>query len=161
MTARRPAQVLVLAVVLSLSACAGKSQAPTADDAAGAAAPTSAEPKEPEMTTTTVLVSVAEPATIAAAAMKISLVEVRDSRCPKGVTCIWAGHAAVSLRVERDGAADEVIQIGTEAPADTQLPFDAEVGPWRLHLLALEPYPIAGTEVAQSEYRARIDVSRR
>jgi hypothetical protein len=26
-----------------------------------------------------------------------------DSRCPRGVTCIWAGNAKILLKVEKDG----------------------------------------------------------
>ncbi len=34
---------------------------------------------------------------------------VSDSRCPAGVTCVWAGTVTIKAKLEKEGNADEVI----------------------------------------------------
>src|SRR5215207_9609664 len=62
----------------------------------------------------TVTVSQDRPATIAQEQLTLSLVEVKDSRCPVGTQCIWAGHAAVTLGVGKTGGPVQPVVIGTE-----------------------------------------------
>ena len=93
-------------------------------------------------------------------ALTVQFMRVKDSRCPKDVTCIWAGHAAVTLKVAAPRAAATSIVIGTAAPAGMNLPFEASVGPYRFSLLGLEPDNSQAAPVASKQYRARIQVSR-
>ncbi|NJB87240.1 hypothetical protein GGR26_003020 [Lewinella marina] len=60
---------------------------------------------------------------------------LEDSRCPRGVQCIQAGRAVVSVQVLRDGAlTEDTVTIDGNAITTDQGP---------LQLLELEPYPDA------------------
>jgi len=71
---------------------------------------------------------------------------VSDSRCPKNVNCITAGEAVVILEGRVGKGAPETLEVrlsGGEGASDT--------GTWtqydgyRIRLLELEPYPVAGS----------------
>lgn len=79
----------------------------------------------------------------------------QDSRCPTGVTCIWAGDAVAELRVERDGAAPEVVSLHTNAGSGQA----ASVAGLSLRLVRLEPYPEADHPIAAGDYRLVLSVT--
>jgi len=93
---------------------------------------------------------------ITAEALTIELVSVKDDRCPENVSCIWAGHAAVTLKVGKVGAATRTITLGTQAPPHMRLPYDAAYEGYRFHLAKLEP---GNTQSSATPYRATITVS--
>jgi hypothetical protein len=93
------------------------------------------------------------------AGLTLQLMRVTDSRCPKGVACIWAGHAAVTLRVMAPGQPAATIVIGTAAPASMNLPFEATAASHRFTLLGLEPQNSQDGPVPVKQYRARVRVS--
>jgi hypothetical protein len=93
------------------------------------------------------------------AGLTIQLLRVNDSRCPKGVACIWAGHAAVTLKVTAAGQPATTIVIGTAAPAGMNLPFEATAAAHRFTLIALEPQNSQDTPVPVKQYRARVRIS--
>ena len=88
-----------------------------------------------------VVVSQGQAVFIAAESLKLELLDANDGRCPPDVTCVWAGHATVTLQVTKaDGSAEKIV-IGTFAPADFKLPFDATSAGYAFHLEALESRP--------------------
>src|SRR3546814_8055364 len=103
----------------------------------------------------TVTVARGKPATIPDESLRIELVSVKDDRCPVGVSCIWAGHAAVTLKVSKPGSATRTVTIGSEAPPSMGLPYDAAFANYRLHLVKLEP---GNTHAPITAYRATISV---
>jgi hypothetical protein len=100
-----------------------------------------------------------EPLVIADESLTLTLVDVKDRRCPQEVQCIWAGHAAVTLQVGKAGWDAELVTIGTYAPAGMKLPFDAQYGHYQLHLVGLKPGKSALAPVALPQYRATITVT--
>lgn len=104
----------------------------------------------------TVTVSRDQPAHLAAESLRIELVSVKDDRCPEGVNCIWAGHAAVTLTVTKAGGASKTVTIGTQAPPHMRLPYDAAYEDHVLHLVRLEP---GNTQAPATRYRATVTVS--
>jgi len=139
-------RILLLTLTLAALGCA---TARTAD------APALAPPEAPSMYTVTV--SRGQPVHIPAESLTMELISVKDDRCPQGVTCIWAGHAAVTLKVSKPGAATQTITIGTEAPSHMGLPYDAAYENYLLHLMTLEP---GNTQWLTAPYRATVRVSR-
>jgi hypothetical protein len=107
-----------------------------------------------------VTVSQDRPVTIAQEQLTLSLVEVKDSRCPVGTQCIWAGHAAVTLGVGKTGGPLQPVVIGTEAPDNLKLPHKATYGPYTLSLPKLEPWPTKDAGVPQPRYVATVQVTR-
>lgn len=108
----------------------------------------------------TVSVSQGRPATIAQEQLTLSLTDVKDSRCPVGVQCIWAGHAVVTLAVGKKGAPPQPVLIGTEAPENLKLPYKATQGPYTLSLAKLEPLPTKDGGVPLQRYVATVQVTR-
>lgn len=92
-------------------------------------------------------------------ALTVELVEINDSRCPAKVTCIWAGHAAVTLQVSKSGSSAGHVTIGTEAPPGMKLPGDASYGGYLFHLVGLEPGNADGSTQAVPSQRATIKIS--
>lgn len=97
---------------------------------------------------------------IADQSLTIELVEINDSRCPIKVTCIWAGHAAVTLQVSKPGSLAGRVVIGSEAPSSMKLPSDTNYGGYLFHLVELERGNADGSIEAVPLQRATISVSR-
>ncbi len=115
----------------------------------------------PAPDTVTIDLTSATPVTVAGYGLTIGMTDVADSRCPVGARCVWAGHAAVTLRVgTQDGKFVHVV-IGTEAPAGMSLPFEADVGNYRFSLIQLEPAPQAIEPVTLAQYHAAVRVAKR
>lgn len=108
----------------------------------------------------TLVLARGQQATIADASLSVELVEINDSRCPANVTCIWAGHAAVTLQVGRPGSPAERVVIGTEAPDSMGLPGDAGYAGYSFHLLELERGNADGSTPSVPAQRATIKVSK-
>jgi hypothetical protein len=94
-----------------------------------------------------------ESVSVKAADMKVRFVAViEDSRCPKNLTCIWAGQVKVQLEVQVASQAASPMEIveGTTAPA----------GEYRVTLVRVGPEPLNGAEIAPQDYRATLKVER-
>lgn len=75
---------------------------------------------------------------------------VSDSRCPKGVQCVWAGEATVRLWLRQGQGAKQTLTLGTQAGVARA----AGLSDHQLQLLELAPYPVAGRSVALTDYVA-------
>lgn len=77
---------------------------------------------------------------------------LEDSRCPKNVTCIWAGQAKVKVRVKPQGGSIDVREI-TFKPGFQGAIFLVETKDCRILLENLHPYPmVSAEEVAKKGY---------
>jgi len=92
--------------------------------------------------------------------LTVELTEINDSRCPAKVTCIWAGHAAVTLQVSKPGLVAGRVVIGSEAPSSMNLPSDANYGGYLFRLVELERGNADGSTQPSPSQRATISVSR-
>lgn len=90
-------------------------------------------------TSFTMQLRVGEAKSLADNALNVKLVDTKDSRCPPGAYCIWAGHASATLLVTHKGSAPETVQVGTLAPPEMKLPGAAVTGGWRFTLQSMEP----------------------
>ncbi len=74
-----------------------------------------------------------------------------DSRCPKGVTCIWPGEAKLVLGIHFDGRyfEKEVVIQGTGG----EFPVSED---FRIQVYNLSPYPEATKPIAPEDYRLSI-----
>lgn len=91
---------------------------------------------------------------VAGTSQTIAFVGVtEDSRCPAGVTCVWAGNGKVRLRV-RSADRDSSVDLNT-----TLEPHAATVGAIRIELKVLAPSPRAGVPIPSASYRARLLVT--
>lgn len=79
-----------------------------------------------------------------------------DSRCPTGVTCIWAGQVSCSLEVTTPGKTEGVTltQPGLTDAADGR-----PVGAYTFRF-DVEPYPEAGKDIQKTAYRLLLTVTK-
>jgi hypothetical protein len=77
-----------------------------------------------------------------------------DSRCPEGVQCVWAGRAAVDLKMAAPGAKSAEVRLTTERGSE-----EASYGRYTVRLVSLEPHPRQNVPIRPAEYAATIVVS--
>lgn len=80
-----------------------------------------------------------------------------DSRCPRGVNCVWQGDATVALTVS-DESGSESIVLHTSGGPDR--PTEAVARGFRFALVGLEPQPEAGGSIPSGEYVAVLRATR-
>jgi len=73
-----------------------------------------------------------------------------DSRCPIGALCIWAGNAAVIIKIF-----DAMDTVNTYLN-----PKEIIYGPYKIALLTLSPYPIIGVPRDSTQYVAQFVVTK-
>lgn len=79
-----------------------------------------------------------------------------DSRCPINAICVWSGDALVRVDVT------EGRRAWTEVTLHTDLePRSVEIGDYRVRITDLQPLPMAGDTVPQSQYTAAFEVTRK
>ncbi len=94
---------------------------------------------------------------------QVTFVKVlEDSRCPKGVTCIWEGRARVQIFVgqeEEDSLIKELIfgQVKQGESKDLTL-FNSEEN--SIVGYALKPYPSSEDSISEKEYQLLLSVEK-
>jgi hypothetical protein len=91
--------------------------------------------------------------------LRIKFTELNDSRCPRNVTCVWAGNAAVKLDVTFRGRDQKTITLNT---TETQtMPREQDYHGYKLRLLAVNPYPVNGQPTKATDSVVTLKVSKR
>jgi hypothetical protein len=108
----------------------------------------------------TVTVSVDRPAHIADEGLTLELLEVKDSRCPPAVQCVWAGYAEAMLRVSKQGDEPATLSIGKVGigKAGPSGSTDGSYGAYRLTLQGVTPPNSHTDAVPQAAYRVTVKV---
>lgn len=63
-----------------------------------------------------------------------------DSRCPEGAICVWEGDAEAAVVGDLPGE----IQINCVLHTSAMFSQSCDMGPYRVFLLWVEPYPVLG-----------------
>jgi len=98
--------------------------------------------------------AIGQNASITGENFQIRFVEVvGDSRCPQGVTCIWAGEATSLIEIFYSGTTyrKALTQPGASDPA--QADFQNYI-----IVFDLQPYPKAGVEIENKDYRLQLEI---
>ena len=101
-------------------------------------------------------ISIGQSASILSEDLKITFVNVtEDSRCPKSVTCVWAGQVSAEFSFDSEGSplGQAVLTLGALTASEFNL------GMYSLFLLDITPYPEKSAP-RREEYQARIKVSK-
>jgi hypothetical protein len=78
-----------------------------------------------------------------------------DSRCPRGVDCVWAGNAEVLIEVgSKGGRGKMILRLNTNASQE-RAAEDKYLG-YTVRLLELTPYPREGRKTKPGEYIATL-----
>ena len=89
--------------------------------------------------------------TVNSTPLKVRFVSViEDSRCPRDVTCVWAGEVKVSLEIE-----DAKLRSSVELREGEGI----AAGQHRLTLLKVEPQPVSTVRISPQDYRVTLKVS--
>ena len=99
---------------------------------------------------------IGESASVRGEELQVRFLEVtEDSRCPRGVTCIWEGRVSCLVEITYRGSLDSVVL--TE-PGLTNFPPEQSFQEYKL-AYHIEPYPEAGAEIAEEEYQLYLKIS--
>ena len=79
-----------------------------------------------------------------------------DSRCPKGVTCVWAGEINCDVVVTHKGSSSKIILT---QPGLTELSAEQTYKGYRL-IYFVQPYPEAAKKISTAEYRLKLTVEK-
>ncbi len=78
---------------------------------------------------------------------------IEDSRCPKGVECVWAGNGKVEISIHSPGEESRIKEINTNLE-----PKEIMAGKYKIRLLELQPYPEKNLQIPPEEYRIKLIV---
>ncbi len=86
---------------------------------------------------------------------------ISDSRCPKDVTCVWAGEAKVLIQIFEKGKRinDKIVVINTYAIDEIPLQFSAGGGIFSITAFKLFPYPSTASNNDTMHYTLEMQVS--
>jgi hypothetical protein len=89
--------------------------------------------------------------------LKLKFIEVTsDSRCPTGVTCIWAGEVKCTLEITYK----ERVELQTLVQSGGSPDF-AEINYKEYRIdFNVQPYPEAGKEIPKSDYLLKVKVTK-
>ncbi len=79
-----------------------------------------------------------------------------DSRCPKGVTCIWAGEAKCQMQLTYNGSTSQVVYTesgGTDG-------FSKDLFNNYKVSFKLTPYPEAGKPIVSTDYKLLMTITK-
>ena len=100
---------------------------------------------------------IGESASIRGENLQVRFLEVtEDSRCPKGVTCIWEGRVSCLVEITYRESLESVLLI---EPGSNDFPPEQSFHEYRI-TYHIEPYPQAGAEIAKEEYQLHLKVSK-
>jgi hypothetical protein len=71
-----------------------------------------------------------------------------DSRCPTGVTCIWAGEAKCKILVTQNGQNQEIVLTQSGSSEGSVRNF---IGRYQVSF-QLSPYPKSGSQIKPQDY---------
>jgi len=78
-----------------------------------------------------------------------------DSRCPRGVNCVWAGNAAVVVKVKRGGREAASLTLNSNVNPKTAKYFSYEFS-----VADLSPYPSSDAKTSKRDYEATLIVQK-
>jgi len=84
--------------------------------------------------------------------LKITFTSVKEeSRCPKRVSCVWAGNAKILIEISKDDGGPAALQLNTNIN-----PKSGRYSGYELSLEKLDPYPEANEQPKPSAYEATL-----
>jgi hypothetical protein len=101
-------------------------------------------------------IRVGEKAVIGKEKLTVTFVSVvEDSRCPRGVNCVWQGNAKISIEIKVKGNKPATVDLNT-----TLAPREADSQGYRISLVELTPQPRESEPNNPADYRAALKVTK-
>jgi hypothetical protein len=103
-------------------------------------------------------IAVGQSASIAGEELKIKFIEVvADSRCPTGATCVWQGEVTCLVEISYF---ESLHRKALTQPGLTGEPSQAEFKDYEI-TFNVEPYPVVGKEIENTDYRLQLTVDKK
>lgn len=74
-----------------------------------------------------------------------------DSRCPKGVNCVWEGQVVVQVTFKEKGGKSQTVDF-TLKGRESQSASRRVTGKYQLRVKQVDPYPEDGKTIAKEDY---------
>ncbi len=126
--------------------------------AACSSAPAQRAQQEPAPPEGTVVLAIGAPKRAAGTDLTVTFeAVVADSRCPTGVQCVWAGDAAVRIRLAAPDLAPATATLHTSLDTARETTY----GGWKISIQAVTPAPTATGGVRAEDYRLTLLIARK
>jgi len=80
--------------------------------------------------------------------LKMTLLDIEDSRCPSDVTCIWQGTVLAKIQLEKGSQDLGIYNISMETTEENEQTFDK----YYIRLTNVKPYPISTIPIQSTDY---------
>ena len=80
--------------------------------------------------------------------LKMTLLDIEDSRCPSDVTCIWQGIVLAKIQLEKESQDIGIHTVHMETTEGNEQAFDG----YYIRLTNVEPYPISTVPIQPTDY---------
>ncbi len=74
-----------------------------------------------------------------------------DSRCPKGVNCVWEGQVVVQVTMKEKGGKAQTVDF-TLKGRENQSASRRISSKYQIRVKQVDPYPEEGTTIAKDDY---------
>ena len=106
------------------------------------------------MTETEIVLRYGEERQVPGTVLRVTFGDVlEDSRCPRDVTCVWAGNARVLVGLAAGSGPTHALELNTTVDPHSQDRLGV-----RVTLLEVTPEPTAGGSIPLSEYQVKLGI---
>ncbi len=91
--------------------------------------------------------------------MSVEFIDLKDSRCPKGVSCFQAGQGTVVLNFS-NGEDTQRVQLSVKGLCDAKCGEKKAQGNYIFEIKELNPYPEDGNLMSKENYYAMIKITK-
>lgn len=85
---------------------------------------------------------------------------ISDSRCPAGMTCIWAGTSIIRVSLKENGQTNQFTMSVKYHPSLRNYPSDTTINGYKISFIDLKPYPGSGEFYPFDKPRAYFTLSK-
>lgn len=82
----------------------------------------------------------------------------KDSRCPKGVNCIWEGVATAELTLMGTTTRPQTVTLSSQNNSAKGLQNYVEFNGYKITLVSVNPYPVSGSKISDEKYQIGITI---
>ncbi len=89
----------------------------------------------------------------------ISLSNVEDSRCPKGVSCVWAGKATGHFSIQ-EKEIKKSIKLEAKGLCNKDCGETKAIDNYTIELIQIHPQPVSSKKIQLEEYSATFIINK-
>lgn len=89
--------------------------------------------------------------------LELSWLELEDTRCPIGVTCVWEGQIVATVEVARGEEESVELELVLQAGIEPEI---SRASNYELLMKGVDPHPKDGVTPERSDYVLRIEIAK-